>query len=80
MPSQNGYQEISPQGVQVNQGNAGNAALAQGHSYRDSLASGGRGPEMIVLPGAKFAMGSPKDEAGREENVRFTTSACAASR
>ncbi|MGB9199210.1 MAG: SUMF1/EgtB/PvdO family nonheme iron enzyme [Terriglobales bacterium] len=37
-------------------------------AYRDSLASGGNGPEMIVLPAGKFAMGSPNDEAGREEN------------
>jgi formylglycine-generating enzyme required for sulfatase activity len=64
----NGHQEISPQKVQVKQGNTGNAAFAPGHAYRDSLASGGKGPEMVVLPGGKFAMGSPKDEAGREEN------------
>lgn len=43
-------------------------ALAPGHTYRNSLASGGNGPEMVVLPSGKFAMGSPNDEAGREEN------------
>jgi formylglycine-generating enzyme required for sulfatase activity len=64
----NGNGEISPQKVQVKQGNTGNAAFAPGQAYRDSLASGGKGPEMVVLPGGKFAMGSPKDEAGREEN------------
>jgi formylglycine-generating enzyme required for sulfatase activity len=64
----NGQRETSLQNVPVKEGNTGNAALAPEHAYRDSLAAGGRGPEMIVLPGGKFAMGSPKDEAGREEN------------
>ena len=62
-----GHRDTFPQNVQVQQGNTGNAALAPGHAYRDPLASGGKGPEMVVLPGGKFAMGSPKDEAGREE-------------
>ena len=48
--------------------NAGSATLAPGHTHRDALASGGRGPEMVLLPGGRFAMGSPNDEAGREEN------------
>jgi formylglycine-generating enzyme required for sulfatase activity len=67
-PQSNGYGEMSPQKVQANKGTADSAALAPGHTYRDYLASGGKGPEMVVLPGGKFAMGSPKDEAGREEN------------
>ena len=60
--------EISRQKIQASRGTADNAALAPGHTYRDSLASGGEGPEMVVLPSGKFAMGSPKDEAGRKEN------------
>ncbi len=64
----NGHPEASPQIVESSQGKAGNADLTPGHAYRDSLASGGKGPEMVVLPGGKFAMGSPENEAGREEN------------
>jgi formylglycine-generating enzyme required for sulfatase activity len=59
----NGHSEISQQKVQVER-----AALSSGQAYRDSLASGGTGPEMLVLPGGKFAMGSQKGETGREEN------------
>src|SRR5277367_2686755 len=62
-----GHLEISPQKVQVKQANTGNAPLAPGYAYHDSLASGGKGPEMVLLPGGKFAMGSPEDEVGREE-------------
>ena len=64
----NGHGEASLQKVQVKQGSVGNAALAPGNAYRDALASGGKGPEMVVVAGGKFAMGSAKDEAGREEN------------
>ena len=60
--------EVSPQKVQAGKAKADSAALVSGHTYRNSLASGGEGPEMVVLPGGKFAMGSPKDETGREEN------------
>ena len=60
--------EMPPQKVQAKEGSPDNAALSPGHTYRDSLASGGMGPEMVVLPGGKFAMGSPKDEVGREQN------------
>ncbi len=34
--------------------------------FRDSLASGGKGPEMIVIPAGEFLMGSPTDEPGRD--------------
>jgi hypothetical protein len=60
--------QMSSQQVMANKANGESAALVPGHTYRDSLASGGEGPEMVVLPGGKFAMGSPKDEVGREEN------------
>jgi formylglycine-generating enzyme required for sulfatase activity len=50
--------EISPQRVQANKANADSAALLPGYTYRDSLASSGKGPEMVVLAGGKFAMGS----------------------
>jgi formylglycine-generating enzyme required for sulfatase activity len=64
----NGQGGISPQKVRMKQENTPNASLAPADAYRDSLASGGKGPEMVVLPGGKFAMGSPKSEAGREQN------------
>ena len=60
--------QMSPQRVLADKANAERAALVPGHTYRDSLASGGQGPDMVVLPGGKFAMGSPKDDVGREEN------------
>ena len=38
-----------------------------GESFREPLAAGGDGPDMVVLPHGRFQMGSPEDEAGREE-------------
>lgn len=64
----NGDGDMSRQKVQANQGKRDNAAPVPEHTYRDSLVSGGEGPEMVGLSAGKFAMGSPKDEAGREEN------------
>jgi len=66
-PQSNSNGEMPPQKADASEGSAETAALAPGHTYRDSLASGGKGPEMVVLPPGKFAMGSPKDEAGRDE-------------
>jgi hypothetical protein len=60
-----GHRGIFAQTVRVKQRNTGNAALRPGRAYRDALASGGKGPEMVVLPEGKFVMGSPKSEAGR---------------
>ncbi len=37
-----------------------------GERFREPLAAGGTGPEMIVLAHGAFEMGSPDDEAGRE--------------
>ena len=39
-----------------------------GQSFREPLAAGGEGPEMVVLPHGEFTMGSPDDEAGRQGN------------
>lgn len=39
-----------------------------GEIFREPLASGGEGPEMIVLAHGRFSMGSPEDERGRFEN------------
>lgn len=63
----NGPGEKSAPKTQSSKGNLETSPCGPGHTYRDSLASGGKGPEMVVLPAGKFAMGSPKDEAGREE-------------
>ena len=63
----NGQGEMSAPKTQASEGNAANAA-SPGYTFRDILSSGGKGPEMVVLPGGKFRMGSPTDEAGREEN------------
>ncbi len=41
------------------------AAPAAGQPYRRPLRSGGEGPEMVVLPGGRFVMGSPEREEGR---------------
>jgi formylglycine-generating enzyme required for sulfatase activity len=60
--------EMSPQKGRANKANADSAVLVPGQTHSDSLASGGKGPVMVVLPSGRFAMGSPKDEAGREEN------------
>ncbi|MCB1824652.1 MAG: formylglycine-generating enzyme family protein [Candidatus Competibacteraceae bacterium] len=35
-------------------------------AFRDPLQGGGQGPEMIVLPGGTFQMGSPDSEFGRD--------------
>lgn len=39
-----------------------------GQVFRDPLAAGGEGPEMVVLPHGRFVMGSPEDEAQRQES------------
>ena len=39
-----------------------------GQVFREPLASGGEGPEMVVLPHGGFTMGSPDEEAGRQDN------------
>jgi hypothetical protein len=47
----NGHSEIIQQKVQVVR-----ATFTPGQIYRDSLASGGEGPEMLVLPGGGVPM------------------------
>ncbi len=44
---------------------ASGGARAAGSVFRDSLRSGGEGPEMVVVPAGSFTMGSPSNEAGR---------------
>ena len=39
-----------------------------GQVFREPLAAGGEGPEMVVLPHGAFSMGSPEGEAGRQES------------
>ncbi len=39
-----------------------------GKPFRDSLKSGGEGPEMVVLPAGAFQMGSPEGEKGRNSD------------
>jgi len=39
-----------------------------GQVFREPLAAGGEGPEMVVLPHGSFAMGSPDTEAGRQDS------------
>lgn len=39
-----------------------------GQFFREPLAAGGEGPEMVVLPHGAFQMGSPEDERGRLDN------------
>jgi formylglycine-generating enzyme required for sulfatase activity len=39
-----------------------------GQVFSEPLASGGEGPEMVVLAHGAFRMGSPEDEAGRSDN------------
>jgi formylglycine-generating enzyme required for sulfatase activity len=39
-----------------------------GQVFRDPLAAGGEGPEMVVLAHGKFRMGSPDSEAQRQDN------------
>nr|VFK13946.1 MAG: Formylglycine-generating enzyme, required for sulfatase activity, contains SUMF1/FGE domain [Candidatus Kentron sp. LFY] len=43
---------------------------AVGRTLRDSLASGGRGPEMMGIPGGCFDMGSPGSEKNRRSDER----------
>ena len=38
------------------------------HVFRDRLADGSFGPEMVVIPAGSFLMGSPEDEEGRDQN------------
>ncbi len=40
-------------------------APADSRVFRDQLASGGQGPEMVRIPAGTFTMGSPPTEAGR---------------
>nr|MBX2855922.1 formylglycine-generating enzyme family protein [Paracoccaceae bacterium] len=40
-------------------------ASPAGTAFRDPLASGGDGPEMLIIPAGSFTMGSPLDEPGR---------------
>jgi formylglycine-generating enzyme required for sulfatase activity len=42
----------------------GGALPAVGMVFRHALKGGGMGPEMVLLPGGRFLMGSPKTEAG----------------
>lgn len=39
-----------------------------GQVFREPLAAGGEGPEMVVLPHGRFVMGSPEEEPGRQDN------------
>ncbi len=39
-----------------------------GQTFRDELRSGGKGPELVVVPADSFMMGSPAHEARRDEN------------
>jgi formylglycine-generating enzyme required for sulfatase activity len=50
------------------------ASLRPGQSVTDALASGGRAPELVVIPLGSFQMGSPEGEADRKSNEgpRFT--------
>lgn len=41
---------------------------APGTRFRDALADGGDGPELVVVPRGRFQMGSPRDERGRKAN------------
>ncbi|MCX7563933.1 formylglycine-generating enzyme family protein [Xanthomonadaceae bacterium XH05] len=43
-------------------------AYDAGMLLADPLASGGLGPGMVVMPVGRFAMGSPRGEAGRQSN------------
>lgn len=42
-----------------------NKTFAIGQVFQDALKSGGKGPEMVVVPSGRFMMGSPTSEAGR---------------
>lgn len=42
------------------------AAYSPGETFRDALRDGASGPEMVVVPGGRFLMGSPANEKGRD--------------
>jgi formylglycine-generating enzyme required for sulfatase activity len=44
------------------------ASLKPGQVISDSLSSGGKGPELVVIPLGSFQMGSPENEADRRPN------------
>lgn len=44
------------------------ASMKPGQRFTDPLASGGSGPEMVVIPLGEFTMGSPKREKERAAN------------
>ena len=44
------------------------ASLKPGQRITDPLASGGNGPELVVIPLGSFTMGSPKREKDRSDN------------
>lgn len=44
------------------------ASLKPGQRITDPLASGGNGPQLVVIPLGSFTMGSPKRENGRSDN------------
>mgnify|MGYP002621424476 CR=1 FL=1 len=50
------------------------ASHRPGDTFRDPLAYGGNGPDMVVIPLGTFEMGSPNNEPGRaaNEGPRFT--------
>ncbi|MCP4994550.1 MAG: formylglycine-generating enzyme family protein, partial [Gammaproteobacteria bacterium] len=43
-------------------------ARLPGKVFQDTLTIGGKGPEMVVIPGVGFTMGSPGSEVGRDDN------------
>jgi formylglycine-generating enzyme required for sulfatase activity len=45
-------------------------ALETSVVFQDKLKAGGQGPEMVVIPGGRFLMGSPSDETQRENDER----------
>lgn len=44
------------------------STLKPGQAVSDALASGGNGPELVVIPLGSFSMGSPDGEDGRKAN------------
>jgi formylglycine-generating enzyme required for sulfatase activity len=44
------------------------ASMRPGQVLSDTLRSGGRGPELVVIPMGSFQMGSPDNEADRKSN------------
>lgn len=72
-------QEMRAEELRTQLDNARNyASHKPGDVLRDPIASGGQGPEMVVIPLGSFQMGSPNNEAGRQKNegprfeVRFS--------